>query len=161
MACPLLVGRIITSLQRQPPQRRGERDFHGQHPGAEGYGCKSAGDQGVDLVGNEAPFRSQHQQYRFVGLCAGERLRAARMRHQTAARAGNGIEFILDKGLETPVAVYAGQRGVECLLKSEQQFLDVWKATASAREKVAQREQSLADRKLRLYKAWANYLGGR
>lgn len=47
------------------------------------------------------------------------------------------------------------------MLKSEQQFLDVWKVTASAREKVAEREQSLADRKLRVYKAWANYLGGR
>lgn len=47
------------------------------------------------------------------------------------------------------------------MLKSEQQFLDVWKVTASAREKVAQREQSLADRKLRVYKSWANYLGGR
>ncbi len=47
------------------------------------------------------------------------------------------------------------------MLKAEQQFLDSWKLAASAREKVAEREQSLADRKLRVYKAWMDHIGAK
>jgi len=55
-----------------------------------------------------------------------------------------------------------GVRGDDnAALKLEQQFLESWKVTASAREKVAQREQALADRKLRVYRAWVQFMGGK
>ena len=43
----------------------------------------------------------------------------------------------------------------------EQQFLDATKARGSAEEKLASRVQTLTDRRLRLYRAWADYLGGK
>lgn len=56
----------------------------------------------------------------------------------------------------------AGVRGDDnAALKLEQQFLESWKVTASAREKVAEREQGLADRKLRVYRAWVQFMGGK
>lgn len=51
--------------------------------------------------------------------------------------------------------------GDNAALKLEQQFLEAWKVTASAREKVAAREQSLADRKLRVYRSWVQFVGGK
>ena len=47
------------------------------------------------------------------------------------------------------------------LFKLEQQFFAAVKLRGSAQEKFANKLQTLMDRKLRLYKAWADYLGGK
>jgi len=43
----------------------------------------------------------------------------------------------------------------------EQQYLDAVKTRGAAEEKLANRTQTLVDRKLKLYKGWADYLGGK
>jgi hypothetical protein len=51
--------------------------------------------------------------------------------------------------------------GDPALFKMEQTFLDALKARGAAEEKSANRAQTLADKKTRLYRAWADWLGGR
>ncbi len=43
----------------------------------------------------------------------------------------------------------------------EQQYFEAAKARGAAQEKLASRTQTLVDRKLRLYRAWADYLSGK
>jgi len=47
------------------------------------------------------------------------------------------------------------------VFKLEQQYLDAVKLRGNAEGKLADKQQALADRKLRLYRAWADYLGGK
>lgn len=47
------------------------------------------------------------------------------------------------------------------LFKLEQQYLEALKARGVAEEKAASRAQTLADRRLRLYRAWSDYLTGK
>ena len=47
------------------------------------------------------------------------------------------------------------------VFKLEQEYLDAVKLRGSAQEKLANKAQTLADRRLRLYRAWADYLGGK
>jgi hypothetical protein len=56
------------------------------------------------------------------------------------------------------VATYDADPGV---FKLEQQYLEALKQRGAAQEKYANRLQTLADRKLRLYRGWADYLGGK
>ena len=51
--------------------------------------------------------------------------------------------------------------GDPALFKMEQQYLDAVKSRAGAEQHWADTAQTLADRKLRLYRAWADWLGGR
>jgi hypothetical protein len=51
--------------------------------------------------------------------------------------------------------------GDPVLFKLEQQYLDALKARGAAEERYANRAQTLADRRQRLYRAWADWLGGR
>jgi hypothetical protein len=51
--------------------------------------------------------------------------------------------------------------GDPVLFKLEQQYLDALKARGAAEERFANRVQTLADRKQKLYRAWADWLGGR
>ena len=43
----------------------------------------------------------------------------------------------------------------------EQQYLDALKARGAAQEKLANRQQELVDRQLKVYRQWADYLGGK
>jgi len=54
----------------------------------------------------------------------------------------------------------AANDGDPALYKLEQQYLDALKARGAAEERFASRLQTLGDRKLRLYRAWADWLGG-
>lgn len=47
------------------------------------------------------------------------------------------------------------------LFKLEQQYLDAVKTRGAAEEKFANKLQTLADRKLKVYSGWADYLGGK
>lgn len=47
------------------------------------------------------------------------------------------------------------------LFKQEQQYFEARKLAGKAEEQLAVRTQALMDRKLRLYRAWAEYLGGK
>ena len=47
------------------------------------------------------------------------------------------------------------------VFKLEQQYLDAVKQRGAAQEKWASKLQTLADRRMRLYRAWADYLGGK
>ncbi len=47
------------------------------------------------------------------------------------------------------------------LFKLEQQYLEAQKARGAAEEKAANRAQTLSDRRLRLYRAWSDYLTGK
>lgn len=71
---------------------------------------------------------------------------------------GRSFGRVSDLELETLGLKERGDDGA--LLRAEQQYLEAWRITASAREKVAEREQALADRKLRVYKAWLAYSSG-
>ena len=55
----------------------------------------------------------------------------------------------------------ASNDGDPLLFKLEQQYLEAVKARGAAEERFANRAQTLADRKLRLYRAWSDWLGGR
>lgn len=55
----------------------------------------------------------------------------------------------------------AANDGDPALFKLEQQYLDAVKGSARAGERFAARAQTDAERKLRLYRAWADWLGGR
>jgi hypothetical protein len=55
----------------------------------------------------------------------------------------------------------AANDGDPALFKAEQQYFDAVKARGVAQERFANRLQTLSDRKLRLYRAWADWLGGR
>ncbi len=61
----------------------------------------------------------------------------------------------------------AGRSGVTAndgdpvLFKLEQQHLETVRARGAAEERFASRVQALVDRRLRLYRAWADWLGGR
>ncbi len=47
------------------------------------------------------------------------------------------------------------------MLPLEQKVIQAQKDRASAQEKLAQKDQTLAERRLRVYRAWADYLGGK
>ena len=46
-------------------------------------------------------------------------------------------------------------------VKLEQQFFEACRVRGAAEEKFANRAQTLSDRRMKLYKAWADYLGGK
>lgn len=54
----------------------------------------------------------------------------------------------------------AANDGDPSLFKLEQQYLDALKGRSRAEELLATRAQTFADRRLRLYRAWADWLGG-
>lgn len=56
------------------------------------------------------------------------------------------------------VAAFDADPGV---FKLEQQYFDACRQRGAAEEKFANRAQTLADRRMKLYKAWADYLGGK
>lgn len=56
------------------------------------------------------------------------------------------------------VATFDADPGV---FKLEQDYFDACRQRGAAEEKVANRAQTLADRRMKLYKAWADYLGGK
>jgi hypothetical protein len=56
------------------------------------------------------------------------------------------------------VASFDSDPGV---FKLEQQYFEASRQRGAAEEKYANRMQTLSDRRLRLYKAWADYLGGK
>lgn len=55
----------------------------------------------------------------------------------------------------------AANDGDPALFKLEQQYLDAVKGSARAEERFAARAQTDAERRRRLYRAWADWLGGR
>lgn len=56
------------------------------------------------------------------------------------------------------VATFDSDPGV---FKLEQDYFEACRQRGAAEEKLANRAQTLADRRLKLYKAWADYLGGK
>ncbi len=74
---------------------------------------------------------------------------------------GRSLVRVCDLELQMAGLRPQSERGDDApLLRAEQGYLESWKVTASAREKVAEREQALADRKLRVIKAWLDFEAG-
>jgi hypothetical protein len=75
------------------------------------------------------------------------------------ARAGVGAD-----DLELQLVGRAGVASLDAdpsIFKLEQLYIETAKQRDAAQEKLASKAQALADRRLRLYRAWADYLGGK
>jgi hypothetical protein len=79
-----------------------------------------------------------------------------------AAQVDFGKSLLREVDLELQLlGVRAGTVDDGALLKLEQQYLEAHRVRAAAQERLAQREQAGVERRLRVYRAWMAYLGGR